>query len=361
VHDDRRAGEPHTQHGQGGGRVLTHSPLALPATPHRLRAAAQAAGLSPRALDRALEIASATPDPAAWHRFLSRAFALLGTALILAGVVCFFAYNWDRIGRFGKFGLIEAGIVGAALIAWWRLPRLSGQVALTAAAVLVGPLVAVYGQTYQTGADPYGLFLTWALLIIPWVIAARFTTLWVIEVVLVDVALGLWWSQVVRPIWAEHWVANFVIVALVHFAAIAAWEWQIRRPIPWLSERWAPHELALVGLAALVIGAGTFVLEPADYYGRVNVGGAIALVVLVASVAAAFWYYQQVRPDRFMVTAAGAAGLALAAVVAGRVIMDDLDMEGWGLLLLAIFIVAEITYGLRWLRQTRPPGHESEA
>jgi uncharacterized membrane protein len=333
----------------------------LRATPHRLRAAAQAAALPPRAVDRALEIATATPDAAAWHRFLSRVLALLGAALILAGVVCFFAYNWDRIGRFGKLGLIEVGIVAAALVGWWRLPRLSGQIALTVAAVLVGPLFGVYGQAYQTGADPYGLFLTWALLIVPWVIAARFTALWVIEVILIDVTLTLWWSQVVSPQWAETWAANFVIVALVHAIAIAAWEWQIRRPRAWLAETWAPHGLALVGFAGLVVAAGTFVVDPIDYTGRINVAGAIGLALLVAFVATAFWYYQQVRPDRFMVTAAGAAGLALAAVIVGRIVMKDLDMEGWGLLLVALFVIAEITYGLRWLRQTRPPGQEAEA
>jgi uncharacterized membrane protein len=340
---------------------VTSGPLSLPATPYRLRAAAQAASLSPRALDRALEIATATPDPSAWHRFLSRTLALLGTALILAGVVCFFAYNWDRLGRFGKLGLIETGIVAAALVAWWRLPRVSGQIALTAAAVLVGPLLAVYGQTYQTGADPYGLFLTWALLIVPWVIAARFTTLWVIEVVLLDVALTLWWSQVLSPSWTEQWRAVFVIVALIHAVAIAAWERQIRRPRPWLTEKWAPHELALVALAGLVLAAGTFVLDPTEYGGPIDAAGLVALALLVAGIPTAFWYYQHVRSDRFMVTAAGAAGLALGAFVVGRVVVEDLDLEGWGLLLLAIFVVAEITYGLRWLRQTRPPGHESEA
>jgi uncharacterized membrane protein len=235
------------------------------------------------------------------------------------------------------------------------LPRLSGQIALTAASVLVGALLAVYGQTYQTGADPYGLFLTWALLVAPWVIAARFTALWVIEVILVDLALMLWWSQVVGPRWAEHWVTNFVLVALVHAVAIAGWEWQMQRPKPWLTQKWAPHELALVGFAALVIAAATVVLDPTDYIGRFNVAGAVGLALLVGYVATALWYYQQVRPDRFMVTAAGAAGLALAAVVVGRVVIEDLGMEEWGLLLVAVFVIAEITYGLRWLRETRPP------
>jgi uncharacterized membrane protein len=338
-----------------------HDALHLPATPRRIRTVAQAAALSPRAVDRALEIATATPSRAEWHRFLRRTLTLLGAALVLAGIICFFAYNWSRLGHFGKLGLIEAAIVAATVIGWWRLPRLSGQISLTAAAVLVGPLLGVIGQTYQTGADPYNLFLTWALVIIPWVIAARFTTLWVIEVVVLDAALALWWSQAIGASFDDRWVGQLVIVAVVHAVAIIAWEWQYRRSTPWLTQKWAPHELVLVGFIALVLGGSWFVLEPQHYRGRFNIGGAIALAALIGAVATAFWYYEQVRLDRFMVTVAGAAGLALAAVVVGRVAISDLRLEAFGWLVLALFVVAEITFGLRWLRQTQPPGTGSTA
>ncbi len=281
---------------------------------------------------------------------------LLGAALLLAGVLCFFAYNWDRIGRFGKFGLTEAGILAAALVGWWRLPRLSGQVALTTAAVLVGPLLGVYGQTYQTGADPYELFLTWALLIIPWVVAARFTTLWVIEIVLLDVALALWWSQAMARTADDQWVGRLIVIGLVHAIAIAAWEWQLRRVNPWLTEKWAPHELALFGFIALTIAGSWFVLEPSTYLRQFNLSAAVALAALLIGMATVFWYYRQIRPDRFMVTVAGAAGLTLAAVVVARIFIKDLDLDAFGWLIVSIFIVAEITYGLRWLRQQQPPG-----
>ncbi len=68
--------------------------------------------------------------------------------------------------------------------------------ALFAAAVLVGPLLGVYGQTYQTGADPWGLFAFWALLILPWVVVAHFTALWILTIALLDTALVLYWIQV---------------------------------------------------------------------------------------------------------------------------------------------------------------------
>ena len=336
-----------------------NDPLQLPATPFRVQAAAEAAALSRAATHRAREIAAASPEGAAWQRFLARALALLGTALVVAGVVCFFAFNWDRIGRFGKLALIEVAIAAAALVGYWKLPRLSGQIAIAAAAVLVGPLLGVYGQTYQTGADPYGLFITWALLITPWVLAARFTVLWLLEVVLLDVGLGLWWAQAGRPPRLYGELGPAVVIGLVHAAAILAWEWQLRRSEPWLTARWAPQELALTGFIALLVPAASLILSPADA-GSLNVVGAAGLVSLVTCIVAVFWYHQQIRPDRFMVTVAGAAGLALAAVVVGRLLMEDLDMGGVGLLLVALFVIAEITYGLRWLRQTRPRQYGSE-
>lgn len=328
-------------------------PLRLQATPVRVRAAAAAANLSAAALDRALSITTATPSASEWRRFLARALSLLGAALVLAGVVCFFAYNWERLGRFGKLGLIEVGIVVAALVALWRLPRLSGQIALASAAVLVGPLLGVYGQTYQTGADPYGLFLTWALLIVPWTIAARFSALWVVQVVLFDVALTLFWSQAVSTPGADGWTGTFVIVGAVHALALLAWEWQYRRPAPWLNERWAPHEIALAGFAALVVAGGAFIIEPGNG-GRVHLSAAAGLAMLVAAVATALWYFQQVRPDRFMVTTAGASALALAAVLVGRVVIADLDMGALGFLLVGLFVVGEIAFGLRWLQEHQP-------
>src|SRR5262245_53411107 len=120
----------------------------------------------------------------AWRRFLTLAMLLLGAALLLSGVISFFAFNWATLGRFVKFALLEGGVAACALIGWWRLRDLTGRVALSAAAILVGPLLGVFGQTYQTGADAWGLFTAWALLVAPWVIVAGFTPLWIVEVAL---------------------------------------------------------------------------------------------------------------------------------------------------------------------------------
>ncbi|HEX8537209.1 MAG TPA: DUF2157 domain-containing protein, partial [Cystobacter sp.] len=179
-----------------GSRAVPLDPLDLAATPERLHALARAGVLSPAALEQASRLAVATPGPAAWRRFLSTVLLGFGSLLVLSGVIYFFAYNWAALHRFGKMGLLLAAILASCAAAWRLGETLAGQFALLFAAVLVGPLLAVYGQAYQTGADPYELFLGWGLLILPWVALARFAPLWLLQLLLVNTGLCLFWFQV---------------------------------------------------------------------------------------------------------------------------------------------------------------------
>ena len=319
--------------------------LDLTATPQRIRIAARAAGLAEDAVERAVDIVVRTPDAHEWRRFLSRALALLGTCLVLAGVTCFVAYNWSRIGRFGKFALIEIAIVGATLLAWRKLPRLSGQVALFAAAVLVGPLLALYGQTYQTGADPYGLFLTWSLLILPWTVIARFSALWLLVILLLDVAAFLFGSQVLDDDLDQLWM--LLGAAALHWIAVAVWEWQARRPKPWLGESWAVRAVVAPGFLALLIPASVLVVDQRD----AGAPGYVALVGLAAAIVTTFRYYRTTRRDSFMVTTAAVAGMVWVTVLLGRLVLDVMDLDELGLLVMAAIIVAEIALGIKWYRK----------
>ena len=63
--------------------------------------------VAPNAIAGALALAGVTPDAARWRRFVDALFLWLGSLLLAAGVIFFFAYNWDALGRFAKFGLVE--------------------------------------------------------------------------------------------------------------------------------------------------------------------------------------------------------------------------------------------------------------
>lgn len=324
-------------------------PLRLRATAHRVRVAARAAGLPDVAVHRGVRIATLTPPFDEWRRYLSATLAFLGTMLLLAGAIMVVASNWARIGRFGRFGLLEIAIVAAVLLAWKKLPRLSGQISLFAASVLVGPLLAMYGQTYQTGADPYGLFLVWALLIIPWAIIARFGANWVLVLLLLDVALALYFAQILAPRRTAQALVYPLLVALVHALAMLLWELQMRRARPLIPENWALRVIAVVGFAALFVPSAYFVLEDRG----AGLPGLVALVALAGAVFGCHRYYDGARRDRFMWTLAGAAAMGMLTVVVARVVFDFLDLDELGLIVMAGFVVWQITYGVKRYRRSR--------
>jgi uncharacterized membrane protein len=133
--------------------------------------------------------------PADWRSFIDRLLLWCGTLLIAVGVIFFFAFNWQEMGRFAKFGLAEVPIVVSVAVCWkLGLDRLSGKAALLAATILIGALLALVGQTYQTGADPWQLFAVWALMVLPWVVIGRFGALLLFWVSLVNVALFLYFQ-----------------------------------------------------------------------------------------------------------------------------------------------------------------------
>jgi uncharacterized membrane protein len=316
-----------------------------PATPVRLRVAFDAASTPAGARLDGFALVDASPGTAAWVVFLRQALLLLGAALVLAGAISFFAFNWASLGRFGKFAIIGGAILAAALGGWRFLDRLAGKVALSAAAVLVGPLLAVYGQTYQTGADPWGLFAGWAVLIAPWVIAARFTPLWAIAITLVDVALVLFWIQVAD--FSGPWeLMIFLELAAVHAVAVVAWEWQRAREEPWLEEAWAPRLLVATGFTALMVPAVVLIIDSRD----AGEAGVLALFALALTLVAAFWYYRHVREDLFMLTAACGTIAVFVTMAVGRVLLGELDLGVLGPLLMACLLIAEVATAVTWLR-----------
>ena len=119
---------------------------------------------------------------------LAGAAGLMGFGLIL-----FIAANWDAIGRFERFGLVGAVIAAGALAsAASSLLRIPGLLLATAGA---GGMLALIGQTYQTGADPWSLFALWAALSLPWAVAARTDALWTPWSLIAMTAISLWYAS----------------------------------------------------------------------------------------------------------------------------------------------------------------------
>ncbi|MBC8056594.1 MAG: DUF2157 domain-containing protein, partial [Rhizobiales bacterium] len=132
------------------------------------------------------------PGTAAWRAFAARLLLAAGLGAIGAGVLFFVAANWQQYGVLGRFALLQAVLLVCVAVALWRPPpSLPGQSALILATLLTGGLLALFGQSYQTGADVHELFFTWALLALPFALAGLSGALWAVWWSVLNIALAL--------------------------------------------------------------------------------------------------------------------------------------------------------------------------
>jgi uncharacterized membrane protein len=168
--------------------------------------------LDARRTDTLLELAGARPSRGESLRFLANCLALGGVLSLASGLVFFVAANWSDITVFGRFALLQLVLVACASVAWVKPPpAFIGRAAVFLAFIATGALLALFGQTYQTGADVYELFLTWALLGLPLVIAAQWGVASAAWVVVFNTALMLYcgWHSTSGLLW--------IILGSVHF------------------------------------------------------------------------------------------------------------------------------------------------
>lgn len=197
--------------------------------------------LDARASAELLDLAGARPSRSDSLTFLARCFRYAGVLSLGASVVFFVAANWSRIAVFGRFALLEVLLVALVAIALFKPPpRFFGRAATLLAFITTGALLALFGQTYQTGADVYELFLTWALLGLPFVVAAQWSVVSAAWILVLDLALALFCGWQVRGgiLWMVFGGDDISITGALSFAIalnLAIWlvaEWLEPRAVP---------------------------------------------------------------------------------------------------------------------------------
>ena len=151
---------------------------------------ADAHRLDRNAARRLEQLAGLHSEPAALPTWLPRGVAVLAAALGGLGIVFWIAANWQTLGPFGRFALLQAFVLAMCAGALWR-PAARAPLGLLAL-LAIGALFAYFGQTYQTGADPWQLFAVWAALAPPLCLAARSDVLWAPWALVVMTGISLW-------------------------------------------------------------------------------------------------------------------------------------------------------------------------
>lgn len=310
---------------------------------------AEAGRVAPENLRRALDIGGVLPRRAQWRAFLDRLLLWLGAVMLGAAAVFFLAYNWDDLGRFAKFGLAQGLVVAALAVLWWQgFERATGKAALLAAAIFTGALLALIGQTYQTGADTFELFAAWAVAILPWALLARFPALWVLWLALANLAVVLYF-QAFHGIFGVLFGPERQLWLLfgLNTVALAAWEGLAKAGVAWLRERWAPR------LVATASGAMATALMLMDIFDRGVLG--LGWAAWIGWMVAAYAVYRRRLKDVFVL----AGGVLSAVIVAASLLMrwlSEVRFEAGALLLIGLVVIGLSAAGGLWLRNVANEG-----
>jgi uncharacterized membrane protein len=206
--------------------------------------------------------------------------------------------------------------------------------------LLVGALLAVYGQIYQTGADSYELFLGWALLITGWVLIGKFTPLWFFWILLFNVGLPLYWEQLIGDIEGRL----YLLIFLLNAGAILAWEIAHRYRIEWLKSPWAPRLLSILAFAALVVPTMLVIFESWYKYDRLLI---LMLILFLGTSATVLYTYSQIRLDLFMLTVC-----AFSLIITfNSWISQVLGFEIGTLFILAFLFIGQAALVTTWFRR----------
>jgi len=300
--------------------------------------------LPPDKVQAALDATKFFPDNHAWRLFADKLLLSLGCLALAFSLMFFIAYNWYELGRFFKFALVEVALV-ASVTAYWFLQKQEtfAKIILLVSCIFLGVLLALYGQTYQTGADPWQLFFNWALLILPWAIISRFSVIWVFWLLLINVSVVLYtmtFSRFFGLVFGNYTGIIWVLFA-INSLALCVWE-LLSLKITWLEARWA------VRLLATICGYIISWLTIISIFNSRSVGSWTGIFWL-AFMAALFYVYRYRIRDLYML-----AGVALSSIVVvvcffAERLFDFAD-EG-AFLLLTIIVIGMGAGSAMWLRK----------
>ena len=280
--------------------------------------------------------------PADWWMGLDRVLLVFGVAQLLAGVLFFFAFNWDGMSRLSKFTTLEIAVVGSMLAAWWRgYDRPSGRALVFSSLLFTGILLAVFGQEYQTGADAYELFLNWTLLITPVVLIQRRSELWFLWLVIAHLAIGIWYDTIAVDVLDWNYMGGLAIMAGLDGALFSLSRQEHRLP-----------RLSLPGRTlwgALLVALGIPTLEAITYqWNSLNLSCSLVLVLLLF----ASFRFDRRKAEGFPRLAMTAICMLVLTLTLTWQLLSVIDLDVLLLFFGFVIIAATTATGL-WLKQVR--------
>ena len=303
--------------------------------------------LSPQQLQQASKLFALQPTTSDWLALAQRVLLFAAVLLLSSAVIFFFAYNWPLLHYLAKLGLAGTAVLLSGVIALFcptdSLPR---RAALLACSILSGALLALIGQTYQTGADIWQLFAAWAALITPLVLLSKSRASYLLWFLVIELALWRYLDTRTR-FWLLDSAEKLALLSslnllLLLFAQFALQQLGVRqhKPLCWLA--------ALALLTPLTIGAviGTW---QAEYHFNL-----ISYFIIAGLMA--LWYFHWQR-DLLIVALLLFSAIAVSTMLLSRLLegADDFILFN----LLALYVIASSAGATIWLKKLLQETHHA--
>lgn len=293
----------------------------------------------------ALIVTHVVPTGRSWRTFIDHLLLGLGGLALAFAVMFFIAFNWEELGRFAKFGMVAALMI-LAILSYCKFGEESatGKVSMLVATILLGGMLSLYGQTYQTGADSWQLFFTWALLMLPWAIIGRFPVIWILWVLLINISIVLYYQTFQNVVWGMLDSSASTVWRIFFFNILALAVWELLAGIwDWLAEeRWAIRFLAVGSGLPLTWLVLFKIFDGADV-------GTYTVLVWTIWLALLYLMYRKIRPDLFMLAGGCLSGITVTISFVAYKLLRDLDAGGF--LALTLLVVGMGAAAAFWLKK----------
>ena len=219
---------------------------------------------------------------------------------------------------------------------------MSGKAALLGASLFVGGLLALIGQTYQTGADSFELFGTWAAMILPWAAVGRFSVLWLLWLLVANLAIQTYFQAFPGRAFLFSGDRALWVMFGVDTAALVVWEVAAMRGVEWLRPRWGPRLVATASGGALTALLVTQIVHA-------HVGTIWATVAWIAWLGGAWAVYRHAIKDLFVLAGGVLSVILVIATFLASHLFRRGDVVGT-FLLVALVVILLAAAGGMWLK-----------
>lgn len=304
-------------------------------------------------VDKSLELTEATISPSQWSDFISKNLIIFGLSSLAIGIIFFLAYNWVDMTTLTKFALVQS-LLGISALFYTQVKIHShfSTALLFFVALLIGALLALFGQTYQTGKDPWQLFMLWTIFITPIAFISKNSSLWLLWLALLNLTLYLAtnsYSWFIGEFFNQE--GNVIIYSLVNGFAGALFYFILKDK--------QSNQLSLAFYVAMLATFYTFTWL--GFFGIFsNKFASISLIFYLVWMGITFYLFRVKVLNVLLLSAWSSSAIAFIMFMITK-LMSDTFNEG-AFLILSLLLIGMTTFAIKWLmsllKQEKGAQHE---